>query len=402
MHKTQTKVIIIASLVILIGAIMALVVGVILTRQSPVQIPVIPNNPENPAPMGEEIDMTETPKFKTEEIKTKLDNPWDIGFLPDNEIVYTQRNGNITVSTSQKDYSINGLNNFFSQGEGGLLSLAVDPEFSMNRYLYVCYNTQFQSTYEVKVVRLELTNDYKIESQKDLVTKLPATNSGRHSGCQLEFGPDDYLWIGTGDAAMGTNPQDPKSLGGKVLRVDREGKVPPDNLGGDFDPRIFSYGHRNVQGITFIKTTSSSTPVGISSEHGPGVDDEINILSKGNYGWDPIPGYNESVPMTDKSKYPDAIESIWSSGDPTIALSGITQINGQEWRLWDGAIASAALAGKRVNILKFTESGKLEVIDTILTNIGRVRTIQQSPDGSLYVLTDNGNDTDKIIKLSVN
>ena len=148
-----------------------------------------------------------------------------------------------------------------------------------------------------------------LTDRTDIVTGIPVNTDGqlgRHSGCRPRFGPDGYLWVGTGDAALGSVPQDPLSLGGKVLRITRDGAGAPRNPGAPLDPRIWSYGHRNVQGLAFRPTDG----LGVSVEHGPGTDDELNLLTEGNFGWDPVGAggsYDESGPMTDLGKFPDAV-----------------------------------------------------------------------------------------------
>ena len=189
-----------------------------------------------------------------------------------------------------------------------MLGLEVDPDFASNGYVYVCMASDAGASTDVRLVRYELQtpNGGGLVQRTDIVTGMPYS-SGRHSGCRPRFGPDGYLWVGTGDAAIGTTPQDDDSLGGKVLRIDRNGNAAPGNPDGR---RWFSKGHRNIQGMAF----RASDDLGVSAEHGPSTDDEVNLLVAGNFGWDPVPGYNESVPMTDLMAFPDAIEAIWSSG----------------------------------------------------------------------------------------
>ncbi|MDZ7675779.1 MAG: PQQ-dependent sugar dehydrogenase [Acidimicrobiales bacterium] len=157
-----------------------------------------------------------------------------------------------------------------------------------------------------------------------LVGGLLRNDSGRHGGCRLRVGPDGARWITTGDGAFSGTPQDLSALGGKVLRVNRfTGAGASGNpFTGSGDPdvrRVFTSGHRNVQGIAF--RPGSDEPWAV--EHGPTRDDEVNrLVPGGNYGWDPGPGYDESVPMTDTAKFPDAVPARWSSGFPTIATSG--------------------------------------------------------------------------------
>jgi glucose/arabinose dehydrogenase len=153
--------------------------------------------------------------------------------------------------------------------------------------------------------------------------------------------------VATGDAAGAKNPQNPNSLGGKVLRIDTNGVGAPDNPGGALRPEIYTYGHRNVQGLAFHPRTGEPYSV----EHGHTCDDEINhLVPGGNYGWDPVnpsgaTGYYEGVPMTDLVKFPDAVEAVWSSGCPTIAPSGADFLFGPQWAGWSNGIALAVLKG---------------------------------------------------------
>ena len=230
-----------------------------------------------------------------------------------------------------------------------------------------------------------------------LVGGIPAAS--RHSGCRLRFGPQGNLWIATGDAAVGTTPQDLSSLGGKILRVDAS--TGSGATGNPFTaaPLVYSYGHRNVQGLALRPGTNEMWVV----EHGPTFDDEINLLvSGGNYGWDPVPDYDESVPMTDLVKYPDAVEAKWSSGEGTLAVSGGVFIEGEEWGVWEGRLAVASLKDRTLRLFDFAVDGTLlsEVVVTRLNSeYARFRTPMMGPDGALYISTSNGSGTDKILKV---
>jgi len=217
------------------------------------------------------------------------------------------------------------------------------------------------------------------------------------------FGPDENLWIGTGDAAKTSNPQDVNSLAGKVLLVDRNGRKPgegPLKERGAQDSRIFSYGHRNIQGITFVSNPKNGV-IGYTAEHGSDIDDEINPLVVGNFGWEPNEGYSESgVPMTDKKKFPNAIDAFWSSGNSTIAPSGIASISGKQWKSWDGALALAVLKDKYLKILTMKDDGTKDKEFSILAEYGRLRDVEQAPDGSLYITTDNGEEKDVILRVT--
>jgi glucose/arabinose dehydrogenase len=340
------------------------------------------------------------PKLKQESLITGLSNVWDVGFLPDKTLLFTERAGTISKLTNGKKTILLQVPNVIAQGEGGLMGLVMDPDFSKNHYIYACYNTP----QDIRISRWQMNDGAtKLTNQKDIVTGLPIVpDSGRHSGCRPRFGADGYLWIGTGDVAKGTNPQDPKSLGGKVLRVDREGKAAASgNLASPFDPRIYNYGHRNVQGMAMFDKPQDGV-YGYSVEHGPDREDEVNLLVPGNMGWDPIPGYNESVPMTDKAKYPDAQEAVWRSGDGTIAPSGATIIKGNKWLSLSGRLAIAVLKNQHVRLLEFDNISTLKSEEVLFEGeYGRIRSVVMGPSDDMYITTDNGDGQDQIIRISV-
>lgn len=340
------------------------------------------------------------PELVTTEIITSLSNPWEITFIDQDSFIYTQRSGLVSGFNlnTKEGWEITRINDVYARGEGGLTGLAIDKEFVNNRYIYTCMNVTGGTT--IMVARWKLSLDLKsLTDRVNIVSDIPANASGRHSGCRITMDNSGHLWIGTGDTASdGSIPQNPKSLGGKILRINREGKGVEGNMTAPFDSRIFSYGHRNVQGITLFEEPIDGI-YGYSSEHGTGRDDEINLLKAGNFGWDPVPGYNESRAMTDLSKYPDAVPAIWSSGDPTIAISGMTIVKGSEWGTWDQAVLTAVQKGQHVRLNKFNNENVAIRDEKKLDTFGRIRTVVQGPNGRLYLLTDNGRGQDKVIEV---
>ena len=335
----------------------------------------------------------DAPTLEVSVVRDGLARPWDLGFLPDGSLVFTERSGAVRALVGGElrllgdPPDVNGL------GEGGMLGLAVDPDFATNRHLYTCFLSNLSGTHDVRVVRWTVdAATTSITGRADILTGLPvsATSVGRHSGCRPRFGPDGYLWVTAGDAATGTNPQDPQSLGGKILRIDRDGDPAPGNMGPPFRPEIYSYGHRNPQGLAF--RPGDGTPYEV--EHGPDCNDEVNrLVAGGNYGWNPVPtdgsaGYNELVPMTDLAEFPGAVVATWSSGCPTIATSGAGFVTGPQWKAWDGALAVAALKGTQLRFLVLDASGAVVSEGAGVTDRGRLRVAMQGPDGDLYVLTD--------------
>lgn len=340
------------------------------------------------------------PTLVTEEVISGLSRPWDVAFLPEGTMIFNERGGEVSKLVNGKKQVIADINEVYAVGEGGLTGLTLDADFTNNRYLYTCYNARTASGIDVRLVRWKLSADAsKLEEKQAIVTGIPSNSSGRHSGCRVRSDKAGNLWVGTGDAAAANNPQDPKSLGGKILHITRDGMPAGRNLPAPFDPRIFSSGHRNVQGLVLFDTVRSDGVYGYSIEHGSNTDDEINLLKNGNFGWAPRAPYNElGVPMTDTKRFPNAVSSVWSSGFPTIAPSGGTLLVGNKWGTWRGALAMAVLKDKQVRIMRFDSTDKLIEEKTILKEFGRVRTVALDLSGDAYITTDNGRN-DKIIKV---
>lgn len=383
---TRTKLVVLLGLMALVLAAM---VAVYLSAQQPNPDPApLPAVTPNPPAAGE-------PTLTTEVLASGLANAWELGFLPGGQLVFTQRGGSLSLLENGQVQPIAQLPGVVARGEGGLMGLAVDPDFATNNYLYLCANT----ANDIGVTRWQLDSATRTLSQPtEIVSGIPSAASGRHSGCRLQMATDGVLWIGTGDAAQAQNPQDPQSLGGKILRVQRDGSPAPGNLGAPFDPRVFSYGHRNTQGLV-IDETPQGDVYGLSVEHGSDRDDEINLLKPGNFGWAPRPPYNETVPMTDLNRFPEAVSAVWSSGSPTIAPSGAARLSGRQWGAWDGAVAVAVLKGRQLRIFILNDQNQVVREIPLLGEFGRLRTAVQGPDGNLYISTDNGQD-DKIIKVT--
>ena len=284
---------------------------------------------------------------------------------------------------------------FWANGETGLMGLAVDPSFATNNRFYTCQGHSNPREIQVIAWTLDASNRTATRVADPLVGGLPVS-TGRHGGCQLEFGPDGSLFIGTGHAAIGSTPQNLGSLGGKVLRVDPAtgGPAPgnPFEAATNANQRlIWTYGHRNVQGLAFRTNTNEMWSV----EHGPSRDDEVNRLVQagGNAGWNPAPGYNEAVPMTDRSLGSNVFGAAWSTGSPTLALSGGDWTDPERWGAWGDALGVAALRNQTLRLLFFNDEGLYLGQRTIVDGeFGRLRAVHQASDGSLYVTTSTGND----------
>jgi glucose/arabinose dehydrogenase len=348
-----------------------------------------------PPPGGNAPSTAPPPRgLKVEEVATGFEHGWDIGFRKDGSILVTERPGRMKLVRNGQVTPVDiDLTDVKVQGEGGLMGLVIHPD---DQRFTVCYNTV--SDVRLVTFRLDGTKAAKV---KDLVTGMPSNPSGRHSGCRPTLAPDGTMFVATGDIAQGRNPQDRTSLGGKVLRIDAEtGEGAKDNpfarSANANERRVYTYGHRNVQGVV-VRPDSGQV---FSSEHGPDVDDEVNLLKAGaNYGWDPSKGgtqggYDESVPMTDLKRFPDAVPAVWSSGSPTEAIC--------QPAFWHGKLAVTALKGSKLLLFTLDAQGKVQNVsipDQLDNKYGRLRAARTAPDGSLYLTTSNGSD-DKLLRLT--
>jgi len=371
-------------------------------KKAPPQQPWIENHPGLPPAIADGPLPANSPALTKTDVVTGLSTPWDIAFVPvSGEMFFDERRGSVKVRipTGAINEVVTPPDALKADVFFGLLGLAVDPAFASNRFIYVCYTTQN----DIRVVRWAVNTTFNgVTSQTPIVTGIPLSLAP-NLGCRVRFGPAlDDLWITTGDVHGPSVPQDLGSLGGKILRVTRDGHAYPGNQLG----RIYTFGHRNPQGIAFHPDTGE--PYGI--EHGTNRDDEVNrLMVGGNGGWDPQPPpYNENVPMTDLVKFPNAMLPVWRSGDAgpppnstTIAPSGATFLTGVQWKFWDGALAVATLKGRHLRVMFFDDNGTVEATTSVLANFGtRLRTAVQGPDGYLYIATDVGNGGGAIWKIT--
>ena len=346
---------------------------------------------------------TNPPTLMVTSHATGLNRPWDIAFTPDGTMLFTERVGRINAWIGGAKRVLAAPADVVALSESGMLGLAVDPQFATNRRIYTCFMSNVAGPLDVRVVRWQVDATFTtLTGRTDIVTGLPVNQSGqtgRHGGCRTRFGPDNALWVTTGDSATGSVPQDPRSLGGKVLRVNTDGTPASGNPGGALDPRIYTLGHRHPQGLAF-----RSNGQAYSVEHGTACDDEINKLTAGaNFGWHPVPlaggtGYDESRPMTDPARVPGAIAAVWRSGCPTIAPSGATFLSGPRWRDWNGALALAVLKDTHLFVVELDAPGNAVTRTwTAIEDQGRLRSAVQGPDGNLYLTTDA--DPGRILKV---
>lgn len=303
---------------------------------------------------------------KIEIIAQNLDTPWALAFLPDNNILVTERQGKVRLVENGTliNEPVAVISSVKEIGEGGLLGMTLDPDFSSNHlvYLYYTYQANGNDTLN-RVVSMEY-KDKKLSNEKTLIDKIPGASN--HNGGRIKFGPDKFLYISTGDAQEPSLAQDKHSLAGKILRVSRDGKAPTSN---PFNNLVYSYGHRNSQGLAWDDTGTLW-----ATEHGrSGLQsglDEINIISPGkNYGWPTIQGDEQKTGLETPYEH---------SGSNTWAPAGADFLNG-----------SIYFAGLRGTALYRLQKNTHSVEEFLEGEFGRLRDVVASPDGMLYITTSN-------------
>lgn len=354
----------------------------------------------------------DSPALQISTVAGGLTHPWDVGFLPDGQLLVTERPGQLmllshgapgaTVQPVDADFT-----DVLVQGEGGLMGLVVHPDFATSRRFTTCQTHEAAGrAVDVRLVTWELAPDGRSAHRvrDPLLSGLPVNPSGRHSGCRPTMAPDGALLVGTGDSARAPIAQDRTSLGGKVLRIDLTtgGPARGNPFAGSANANerlIWTYGHRNVQGIDIRHGPRG--PEVFTAEHGPDRDDEINLLrAGGGYGWDPsrggtVDGYDEDVPMTDLGRFPDAVPAQWSSGNPVEAICGLAVLTGTRWGALNGGLAVTALLGEKLLLMTVDNNATITSVSVppeLDGRYGRLRAARVGPDGALYVTSSNGSD----------
>jgi glucose/arabinose dehydrogenase len=374
-----------------------------------------------------------------------LENPWDMAFLDDGTMFFTEKCKGLSVLMPSGEVKallgMGGVDGYastaddlFCEGQAGMMGVAIDPNFAENRRIYVYSTSNMSDPHTNRLMRLVVSDDFSnVSDRTDIVDDVPYKMAasdhpfggpGAHNGGRVRFGPDGALWLTTGDNHNEEVPQSPTLMGSKVLRLDTDGNAHPENNPPEgFDKRTYTYGHRNVQGIAFHPATG--TP--ITAEHGPWHSDEITVLvNGGNAGWDPRPnmagrgdcpddycGYSPNqmegmnryerasfMPMTDFATYPDAMPPIWDNNGWSQGTSSAAFLEGEQWGDWNGAMVVGIMGigfggtplGQRIDVIELTDDLTVEDVTemTLPMESARFRSVVLGPDGSLYTAVDEG------------
>jgi len=331
---------------------------------------------------------SETVKLDT--IAKGLDNPWGMAFLPDGVFVYADRNGNLYRNVKGVQSLVKGAPAVLAEGQGGLLDIELHPDFDANKLLYLSYSKFKDSAGEkwstTAILKAKWMGD-KLAEQKDIFVAMPYKKTKHHYGCRMEFDTTGFMFVTVGDRGQHADslPQKLDNDLGKVHRIKDDGSIPDDNPFFNTPgarKSIWSYGHRNPQGMALQRETNTIW----THEHGPRGGDELNIPEKGkNYGW-PVISYGINydgtilTPLTQK----EGMEQPLVRWVPSIGPSGMTFVTGDKYPAWKGDILMGSLRFRFLNRVHLNGRAADEQ-ENLLKNIGRLRFVEMGRDGFVYV-----------------
>jgi glucose/arabinose dehydrogenase len=344
----------------------------------------------------------DTQRFRTDKVEVivetvarNLQNPWGLAFLPDNRMLVTERSGRLRMADADGHLSepIQGVPRVAARGQGGLLDVALDPNFAQNRLIYLSFaEERGEGRAGTSVARARLNTDgTALEALAIIFRQEPTHTGNNHWGSRLVFDRDGNLFVTLGDRFdLRNQAQNPANHIGKIIRIKPDGGAAPGNPflnREDARPEIWSLGHRNLQSAALHPTTGELWTV----EHGARGGDEVNIPQKGkNFGWPIISyGVDYSGAKIGEGTKKAGLEQPVYYWDPSIAPSGMAFYTGDKFPAWRGSILVGALAGKLVSRLE-TNGNRVTGEERMLQQLGeRIRDVRQGPDGFVYLLTDS-------------
>jgi glucose/arabinose dehydrogenase len=334
---------------------------------------------------------TKAGTIKVETVATGLSHPWGLAFLPDGRMLVTERTGTLRLVSKDGKLSppLSGVPEVVVRGQGGLLDVAIDPDFKSNNLVYLSYSEGGEGGASTAVARGKL-GDSGLENVEVIFRQEPKVEGGNHFGSRLVFAPDGKLFVTLGERFTFAPAQDLTNDLGKIVRINPDGSVPKDNpfVGRqDARPEIWSYGHRNPQGAAIHPESGKLW----EAELGPRGGDEVNIPQPGkDYGWPVVSWGNhytgEDIP--DPPTHPEFVDAIYH-WNPVISPSGITFYTGDAIPAWKGNLLIAGLSSQA--IVRLTLDGEKVVEEERIPMGTRIRDVVQGPDGAVYALTDEGN-----------
>ncbi|TVR44989.1 MAG: PQQ-dependent sugar dehydrogenase [Planctomycetota bacterium] len=333
---------------------------------------------------------SEAATFDVLRVVDGLHHPWGFEFLPDGGLLITERRGRLLHWHGGERREVSGLPEIANVGQGGLMDILLDPDFTENQTLFFAYAARYDGGVGTRVARARLDEGFELQDVTVIFSMNPPGRGGRHFGCRLAWHPDGSLFVSIGDRGDQNRAQQLDSHHGSLLRIDRDGRPHPENpfLNRDgAQPEIFSYGHRNAQGL-WIDPNSGTI---WQNEHGPQGGDTLNAVEMGgNYGW-PLATYGEEYGGGRIGVQPNQRQDIinpllhWT---PSIAPSGLSGFVGDAVPGWQGNLFNGALRGMHLRRVVVEDGQVVHQEELLLHAIGRIRQVRQGPDGLLWLCTD--------------
>lgn len=363
------------------------------------------DNNDDEQPVETRVLDTEYQDIRLTEVAGPFENPWAVTFLPDGRQLVTERPGRLHLVDDGESTQIDGAPESSAQNQGGLLDVAVHPEYDDNGWIYLTYSKPEEGSNRTAtaVARGQLDDDEtELTDVEDIFVQDRYSSPGRHYGSRMVWTTEDYLLVSIGD--RGSDPPRAQDLGdhaGSVLRITDDGSVPEDNPFVDDDDaldEIYTYGNRNIQGMVYDEEDQQAW----ATNHGPRGGDELYPLEAGNnYGW---PTVTQGLNYADQGPFPDfearsmeGIEDPFHEFFPTLAPSGLALVTTDRFQNWGGNLLAGALRGQRIRRVVYQDDQLLdddeyEVLhqeELLLQEVGRIRDVREGPEGDIWVLTDD-------------
>lgn len=334
-------------------------------------------------------DSTEGTSFKVQKLYDQLRNPWGMAWLPDGRLLVTERSGEILVFKNDKftGEKLTGVPAVFNKGQGGLMDIQLHPNYAQNKWIYITYSKPVTGGATTAVMRFKL-NGNQLTEQQDIFLAKPYIPADFHFGSRIVFDKNGFLYVSVGE--RGTQPKvlQLDNDHGKIHRIYDDGRVPTDNpFAGQSGakPSIWTYGHRNPQGMVYDADNDRIWAI----EHGPKGGDELNLIQKGkNYGWPKTSyGINYDGSILTEHKEMEGVENPVRYWVPSIAPCGMMIVTSNKYPDWKGDLLVGALSFRHIARVELSGT-KYVKEEKLIQDTGRVRHVAQSPDGVIYAVTE--------------
>ena len=332
--------------------------------------------------------------FELEQVIDGLGVPWGMTFVSDHELLVTEREGKISLldTRSKRLRPLKGAPAVYAKGQAGMLDVAVPPDFTPGHWIYFTFVRDRNNQGVTVLARAKLEGDRLVDWQ-DLLETKSASGTGRHFGSRIAFDAEGHVYFGVGDRGERPNGQNTRNHAGSVMRLTRDGRIPKDNpfIGrDDVLPEIWSYGHRNPQGMAYDYANKRLWLI----EHGPRGGDEINLVLRGrNYGW-PVISYGKEYwgpKAVGEGTHRDGMEQPVKQYTPSIAPGSLLLYSGKAFPAWKGNLIAGALKLQHLNRVTLNEKGDAVGEERLLTDLNeRIRALTEGPKGWLWFSTDSG------------